>query len=1194
MTADVPPSVCSRYRHRTSFYDLVISTAPARIHSLRVDPAGRGRYLGVVSNFGPKGSAPFASYGSRLKWHEDRCFEAGRPARVVPGPQSLRLEQIPVGPHGLEVTWDFRFADEDFVTQLTWTAAAGQHGLWEAGWKLDGIARHIGDPTAIDGAPGFRGPYRDRQQTWLAWWEDDPRYQHCLVTALLPGSADRGDATYLEVSEDRPVSWGAWLAVSQPGGISLPAGTTFSAGRWRVGASACPADTGFAAALGTAPAARARSGRPASKVGAARPAPGPYGAPDSYDSDLRAARDWGSRQAGEPAPSTPGTAGVRRGGDGAWLLTDGTVLAALVPAADGGYRPRCYVQRGGSWELALTGGPGRRYLEAGADDTGTGLLVRAESAGPDGAPCSHSTEHWTLRADPPRIHVDSTDVLVPGSTRHAPHEYLVYPGGNPKFDAGDGFDTLMGPHLRPMADLVMGQHAMRSPAIGVQQGSAFTALVPDLLFHRQHGAFGIEESPRHFGLFLDLDVADQRADGPILRFGWGTLEWTFSLWRVEEGYFCRKLEEPAPRGTVQLAYDLMLEADAPAQGMIASAQQLLWSTIGHRYFAQSTLPQTQPADSAFDDAWSWGHQLYEERTVHGTPVGAVRVDREFPPDAMFTTWFNSLRSSYGIAANGRSRGDNRLWQQGRAALSLLLSAPHDHGAFPTIARFGPDLIEWFGGHKNFADQMPWGPSSYNTFDMSWTAYWLLRWHQDLGPEPTAADFARQYGEFLLRIQLDSGAIPSWLRMSDLAVNSHLRESAQTAASLLFLAELATVTGDGRYRDAACRAGHYVADQHVSRQRWDDFEVYYSNAPKSEGASDPLAGMSAQDTLSMHLAAAGFLALARATRDEAWLHPGQQALDQLLQYQAVWPASFLSLYTFGGFSVQNTDQEWNDARQAQVAPTLLDYARATGRADYAERGIAALRASYATMCTPTAEAINPRYFDYQPRGWANENYAHNPYDAPTTPVPTPHFDWGVGTALAAFAEARNRFGDVWVDLAHDAAYGIDDVAVTRFSAGDRLLELELESRTPDHQVLVKADGMRAPSMRLRVNGIEIGPVTPAQMAAGVRVPTRFRGRIVHNPCRVAPPRAGTDLRLTASMSEGAGVMKAAVTYRIGDGGWHTEPMTVLPGGQLAATIPGTAITPDALIEYYLTALTAGGPARAPEVDPDQVPFQLTVG
>jgi hypothetical protein len=1185
VTANVLPSVRSRYRHRTPFYDLVVSTAPARIHSLQVDPSGRGRYLGVVSNFGPKGSAPFASYGSRLKWHEDRCFEAGRPARVVPGPQSLRLEQIPVGPHGLEVTWNFWFADEDFVTELRWSAATVQHGLWEAGWKLDGIARHIGDGGAIDSPPGFRGAYRDREQAWLAWWEDDPRYRHCLVTALLPRSSDRGDACYLEVSQDRPVSWGAWLAVSQPGGISLPAGTEFSAGKWRVGASARPADTAFAAALGTTPGAGTRSGHAA---------PRPSGAPGRYGSDLHAARDWNIRQAAGPADGRSGAAGVRRGDDGAWLLTDGTVLAALVPVTEGGYRARCYVRHDGDWHLALTGGPGRRYLDASPDDTGTGLLVRAESADPDGTPRSHSTEHWTLRADPPRIHIDSTDALLPGSTMPAPHEYLAYPGGHPKPGTGDGFDTLMGPHLRPMADLVMGQHAMRSPAIGVQQGSAFAALVPDLLVHRQHGAFGIEESPRHFGLFLDLDVADQRADGPILRFGWATMEWTYSLWRVEEGYFCRKLEEPAPRGSVRLAYDLLLDAAAPAQGVIASAQKLLWSSVGHRYFSQSTLPQTQPAGSAFDDAWSWGHQLYEERTVHGTRVGAVRVDREFPPDAMFTTWFNSLRSSYGIAANGRSRGDDTLWRQGHAGLSLLLSAPHDHGAFPTIARFGPEKIEWFGGHKNFANQMPWGPSSYNTFDMSWTAYWVLRWHQDLGPEPAAVGFARQYGEFLLRVQLDSGAVPSWLRMCDLAIDPHLRESAQTAASLLFLAELAMVTGDDRFREAACRAGRYVADEHVSNQRWDDFEVYYSNAPKSEGASDPLAGMSAQDTLSMHLAAAGFLALARATGDRAWLGPGQRALDQLLQYQAVWPATFLSLYTFGGFSVQNTDQEWNDARQAQVAPTLLDYARATGRGDYAERGIAALRASYATMCTPTAEAINPRYFDYQPRGWGNENYAHNPYDAPTTPVPTPHFDWGVGTALAAFAEVRNRFGDVWVDLAHYAAYGIDDVAVTRFSAGDGLLELDLESRTAGHEVLVKADGMRVPSMRLRVNGIEIGPVTPAQLAGGVRVPTRFRGRIVHNPCRVAPLRAGTDLRLTADVSQGTGVMNATVTYRVGDGHWHTEPMTMLPSGQLAGSIPGASITQGAVIEYYLSALTSGGPAQAPEVDPDQVPFRLTVG
>jgi hypothetical protein len=1193
VTPDGQDQVRAHYRHQTPFYDLVVSTSPARIHSLRVDPAGQGRYTGVVSNFGPKGSAPFASYGSRLKWHEDRSYEAGRPVAVTQSPDSLRLERIPVGPHGLAVTWEFQFDRESFRTGFRWIAEREQHGLWEAGWKLDGIARHIGDAATPDAAPGFGGSYRDREAAFFTWWEDDPRYRHTLACAYLPGSADRGDATYREASEDRPVTWGAWLAISQPGGISLAAGSSFSAGQWRIGSSATAADRRYAATLGAAAGAVPDEAVPDQPALGEPRVPGTIaGQPDQGepDSDLVAARTWGAAL-GQPGPAGPRTG---RGPDGSWVLTDGAVLAAFVPVAEGGFVGRCYVRAGDTWQLALGSGPGQRYLAVSPDETGDGLLVGGERTGPDGAPVSRSSERWSLRADPPRIHVDSVDSLAPGSTVYAPHAYLAYPAGRSKFELGDGFDTLIGPHLRPMADLVMGQHAMRSPAIGVQHGAAFAALVPDLQAHRRPGGFGHEESPRHFGLFLDLDIADRRCDGALLRFGWTTMEWTFSLWRVEEGYFCRQLAEPAPRPEVPLAYDLLLDGAAPFQGVLASTQRLLWSAVGHRYFAQSALPQTQPADRAFDDAWSWGEQLYEERTVDGTRLGAVRVDREFPPDAMFTTWFNSLRTSYGLASNGRDRGDEELAERGRATLALLLSAPHEHGAFPTIARFGPDRIEWFGGHKNFANQMPWGPASYNTFDMSWTAYWLLRWHQDLGPEPAALDFARRYGDFLLRFQLPSGAIPSWLSMADLTVDPHLRESAQTAASLLFLAELAFVTGERKYAGAATRAGRYVAEQHVDRQRWDDFEVYYSNAPKSEGAYDPLSGMSAQDTLSMHLAAAGFAALARAAADDSWLGPGGRALDQLLQYQAVWPASFLSLYTFGGFSVQNTDQEWNDARQAQIAPTLLDYARATGRSDYAERGIAALRASYATMCTPTAEAINPRYFDYQPRGWANENYAHNPYDAPTTPVPTPHFDWGVGPALAAFAEARNRFGDVWVDLAAGTAYGIDEVAVTRFHAADGRVELDLEARTDGHHVLLKVDGADPAGARLRVNGADYGLIGPGELVAGLRVPTRFRGRIVHNNCRVDPPRPGADLRLTAYLTDGTVLFEPVLRYRTAQSTWRDVPVTASGDGQLAATIPGADVSAGTWLEYYFCGQTPAGPVCAPEVDPQQVPYAVIPG
>jgi hypothetical protein len=1167
--------VRSIYTHRTPFYEVVISTSPARIQSLRIDPDGTGRYLGVVNNFGPKGSAPFASYGSRLKWHEDRTFEAGRPERVLTGPDHLRLERVPVGPHGLEVTWEFRFQEADFLMEFTWFAASAQHGLWEAGWKLDSSARHIADARDIDAPPGYRGPYRSAPLTWMAWWEDDPRYQYTLVAAHVRGSAERGDEIYLESSGDRPVTWGAWLTISCPGGIDLAAGTSVAAGQWRVAASNRPADAGYAGLLADG---RAReNGRDVRR---------------EVHSDREPARQWGGEHLADLAVRQPGTL---RSGDGSWILTDGSIAAALVPAERGRYKLRCYVRQAGAWSLVLCGGPDRRYVDVRAAADGTGLVVKAESVDGQGGLLSRSTEEWTIRGGPSRVHIDSADTLAAPDRYHGAHSYLVYPGGRSKHDLGasGSYDTLIGPHLRPQADLVMGQHAMRSPAVGVQDGNAFAALVPDLLIHRQHGNYGVEESPRHFGLYLNLDVADRLADAAIISFGWRTMEWTYSLWRVEEGYFCRALDEAAPKETVRIAYDLVLAGDAAPQGVIAHTQRLLWSSVGHRYFEQSTLPQTQPADTAFADAWSWGRGLYQEATIDGRRVGAVRVDREFPPDAMFMSWFNALRTSYGIASNGRYRADPELAETGRSTLSLLLSAPNDRGAFPTIAHFGADRIEWYGGHKNFANQMPWGPDSYSTFDMGWTAYWLLRWHQDLGPEPEALEFASRYGDFLLGIQLANGAVPSWLRMDDLKVDAHLRESAQTASSLLLLAELALVTGDKRYRDAARLAGDYVVKNHVRCQRWDDFEVYYSNAPKSEGAADPLTGMSAQDTLSMHFAAAGLLALARATGEDCWLDEGQRALDQMLQYQAVWPASFLSLYSFGGFSVQNTDQEWNDARQAQIAPTLLDYARATGRGDYAERGIAALRASYATMCTPSAEAINPRYFDYQPLGWANENYAHNPYDAPTTPVPTPHFDWGCGAALAAFAEVRNRFGDVWVDLDHGTAHGIDDVMVRDFSRAPGLLVLDLESRSPGHQVILKVDGVPEHQLELRVNGSSLGAVSPHDLARGIRVPTRHRGRVVHNPWRISPPADGADVVIPARVTGGASVQAARLYYRTEGSGWLVSDMTQIRADQWSGTIPAVAVVAGRALEYHISVSTEAGTLSAPEVDPALVPFRREV-
>jgi hypothetical protein len=300
-----------------------------------------------------------------------------------------------------------------------------------------------------------------------------------------------------------------------------------------------------------------------------------------------------------------------------------------------------------------------------------------------------------------------------------------------------------------------------------------------------------------------------------------------------------------------------------------------------------------------------------------------------------------------------------------------------------------------------------------------------------------------------------------------------------------------------------------------------------------------------------------------------------------------------LYTYGGFSVQNTDQEWNDARQAQIAPTLLDYARATGRRDYAERGIVAMRAAYATMCTPKAEPANPRFFDYQPLGWGNENYAHNPYDAPTTPVPSPHYDWSVGAACAAFAEARNRFGDVWLDLANGAAHGIDDVVVTGFERTPGAVSLELVSPTPGHTVLLKADGSDG-ELALQVNGDDLGTFGAAALRVGVRVPTRHSGRIVHNPARATPAAAGEDFRVLARTTEATDVVSAALRYRRPGGEWRELPMELSAAGELCASVPAHDVRPGEGLEYLIVAQTPGGVLQAPEVDPASVPFRQVIG
>src|SRR6202012_3145391 len=127
-------------------------------------------------------------------------------------------------------------------------------------------------------------------------------------------------------------------------------------------------------------------------------------------------------------------------------------------------------------------------------------------------------------------------------------------------------------------------------------------------------------------------------------------------------------------------------------------------------------------------------------------------------------------------------------------LNLALSSPHNGGAFSTIYMVATKQWIPSDGWASYDD-------SYHAFAMSWTAYWMLRWAEDLTPnrKTEILAFVKPYADFLLTQQEPSGVIPSWYYASTLKPRAEFRDfNAETTASALFLASLGELTGDQRY------------------------------------------------------------------------------------------------------------------------------------------------------------------------------------------------------------------------------------------------------------------------------------------------------------------------------------------------------------------------------------------------------------
>lgn len=612
-------------------------------------------------------------------------------------------------------------------------------------------------------------------------------------------------------------------------------------------------------------------------------------------------------------------------------------------------------------------------------------------------------------------------------------------------------DFVWSQNIKNEPDDIIPVWCFKSPTVMLQQGPVFTALMPRLS----------DRLPQP--LALDLDVtSDSR---PWLSYG------VIPSQPHGHSYFRRSPDQTAKPlgGAIEYQYSIVVSIQPETLGY-RRAVRLLWAKRGHEELLRSedlqqnvTRPELVTFEDWRKDTWiRYANQAYRGFDCRDRPCGTLVSNRnpwgewnKPAPDAWFNAWFETLRTAYGWYLYGRNTGNREMREKAESILNLALASPQHGGAFSTIYLVNEKRWLPSDGWAGFGDD-------YHTFDMSWTAYWMLKWAQDLTPgrKKEILAFVEPYGRFLVTHQLASGVIPSWYD-GDLNPRSEFRDfNAETAASALFLAALAQVTADRTYFEAAVRAMDFITREILPRQRWFDFETFLSCARKPFGFYDPWTAQYPQNNMSAIQAAAAYLQLFSVSKEQKYLDSGCQVLDYLLLTQQVWNNPAFSPKLVGGFTTQNTDAEWSDAREAYAAVVLWDYYNATGKPEYLERAVAAARSIL---------AVAP---------W--ENWAHTGYI--DEPGALTGFHWGAGSGMTSIEMISPVLGDAFIDVRRRLGIGFNACSLRHVTVKNHSISFDLESAPSLHEVRVQFSGLDLHARyEITCNGVLSAPVEGQTLA-----------------------------------------------------------------------------------------------------------------
>jgi hypothetical protein len=172
---------------------------------------------------------------------------------------------------------------------------------------------------------------------------------------------------------------------------------------------------------------------------------------------------------------------------------------------------------------------------------------------------------------------------------------------------------------------------------------------------------------------------------------------------------------------------------------------------------------------------------------------------------------------------------------------------------------------------------------------------------------------------------------------------------------------------------------------------------------------------------------------------------------------------------GGFTTQNSDGEWSDARQSLAGEVILNYYRATGKAEYLERAVEALRAQF-----PISPSEN----------WAHTAYGHK--------AGISSFHWGTGSGLAGIEIEEDYLHDAVCDVTARRCVGVNGLNVTDWKIESDRIELQMNSpyHWPRKPVIAFHHTNANQKYRVSVNGNATESFLGKQLEVGVPVAAAF--------------------------------------------------------------------------------------------------------